>query len=236
MVDEILRVEAVSKRFDRTRALTGVSFQVRCGERVALVGLNGAGKTTLLRILAGVLLPTTGGVIMAGRTMEAAPERAALLPADNIAPEPDWTPSSYLSFIAAMVGAPNTEDIPRLAARLGLTPWMDKPIRALSSGNRRKVELIRMTLNRASLLLFDEPTRELDIPSKLAVWEWIESTAEGAAVIIATHDPAEIERLAHRVLIIREGAIVAEGSRDWFKESLARVPSMLAAASSQASE
>ena len=93
-----------------------------------------------------------------------------------------------------------------------------------------------MTLNRASLLLFDEPTRELDIPSKLAVWEWIESTAEGAAVIIATHDPAEIERLAHRVLIIREGAIVAEGSRDWFKESLARVPSMLAAASSQASE
>ena len=202
-------------------ALRGVSFEVRAGEVVALIGPNGAGKSTLLRILSGLLLPSAGTARVASR--DVVRERpgcrrevgAAL--ADDRGLSPRLTARQNLRFYAALYGVPPHEvdaRVHELAGALEARRLLDREVRTFSSGEKARVVLMRALLHRPRVLLLDEVTRSLDpgAARRLRTRLLSDAAARGAAVLFASHDLAEVEAVAHRVLLLDAGRLAATGS------------------------
>ncbi|HYO58028.1 ABC transporter ATP-binding protein [Archangium sp.] len=202
-------------------ALRGVSLEVRAGEVVALIGPNGAGKSTLLRILSGLLLPSAGTARVASR--DVVRERpgcrrevgAAL--ADDRGLSPRLTARQNLRFYAALYGVPPREVDPRIAELAGTLEarrLLDREVRTLSTGEKARVVLMRALLHRPRVLLLDEVTRSLDpgAARRLRTRLLSDVAARGAAVLFASHDLAEVEAVAHRVLLLDGGRIAAAGT------------------------
>ncbi|WP_158502091.1 ABC transporter ATP-binding protein [Vitiosangium sp. GDMCC 1.1324] len=202
-------------------ALRGVSFEVRAGEVVALIGPNGAGKSTLLRILSGLLLPGAGTARVASRDVvrerpECRREVGAAL-ADDRGLSPRLTARQNLSFYAALYGVPTHEvdaRIQELAGTLEARRLLDREVRTLSSGEKARVVMMRALLHRPRVLLLDEVTRSLDpgAARRLRTRLLSEVAARGTAVLFASHDLAEVEAVAHRVLLLDAGRIAAAGT------------------------
>ena len=218
-MSDALRLQGVRRRWGSNEVLRGIDLHARPGEVVAILGANGAGKTTLLRIAAGLLEPTGGEASVLGedpwRSAERLGGRVAFAPSDLPPVEPEWTPRRYLRFFARLHGVDARRAHLRildLAGGLGFEEHLQKPLRHLSSGNRRKVELARVMLHGAEVLLLDEPTRELDVAVRRRAWERFRAAAAGgAAVLLATHDLAEVEQVAHRAAILHSGRIAWMG-------------------------
>jgi ABC-2 type transport system ATP-binding protein len=203
------------------QALRGLSFEVRAGEVVALIGPNGAGKSTLLRILSGLLLPSAGTARVASR--DVVRERpgcrrevgAAL--ADDRGLSPRLTARQNLEFFAALYAVPRDEVAPRvheLAGALETRRLLDREVRTLSTGEKARVVLMRALLHRPRVLLLDEVTRSLDPGAARRVRTRLlsDAAARGAAVLFASHDLAEVEAVAHRVLLLDAGRLAATGA------------------------
>jgi energy-coupling factor transport system ATP-binding protein len=198
-------------------ALQGVSTRLSGGEVVALMGRNGAGKSTLLKALVGMKAPTSGRVDVAGR----APSQlrpAALLRHVGMVPQ---VPSDLL--YSASVGrecdqADKDAQVPAgttlaLFERLSPGVPLDRHPRDLSEGQRLTLALAVMLAARPPLLLLDEPTRGLDYTAKHRLVEILRDLADaGHAVLLATHDVELVAEVAHRVLVIADGELVADGS------------------------
>jgi ABC-type multidrug transport system ATPase subunit len=199
-------------------ALRGVTVEVAQGEAVALLGANGAGKTTLLRILATLLLPTRGTARVAGH--DTVREGAA------VRREIGYHAGSDLGFYARLTGRENlrffgqlnhlpdalmNKRIQSLGDRFHLGEALDRQIRSLSSGTIQRVSLLRALLHEPKVLLLDEPTRSMDAIAAAEFRRFLKKeviSGQGASLLFASHSLQEIEILADRVAILREGAML----------------------------
>jgi ABC-2 type transport system ATP-binding protein len=219
-VAEVVVVEGLEKRFGEVRAVDGIGFTVARGETVALLGGNGAGKTTTISMLLGLLKPTSGLV----RVFDAdlARHRHRVLGRMNFSSPYVELPNRLtarqnLMVFARLYGIPEARScIAKLARELELEALMDRKVGALSPGQKTRVALAKALINRPDLLLLDEPTASLDPDTADWVRHYLERYQQetGAAILLASHNMGEVERLADRVLMMRRGKIVDSGSPD----------------------
>lgn len=214
-------------------ALSGLNLRVERGESYAFLGLNGAGKSTTVKILTGVIEPSRGAARVLGGppTDPALTKRMGVVFGENLVPEPRWSPVRYLRHWAAIQGlAPPEADIKirEILERIQLDQFAEKPIATLSGGNKRKVEIARSFLNDPEVLFLDEPTRELDIPSRNAIWSHLlDLRASGVTLFISSHDVHEVETLSDRIGVIQAGRLVWEGrSKDLAENGLPLIASL----------
>ena len=218
MRDPALRVVDLTKRFGATLAVDGVSFAVESGETVALLGGNGAGKTTILGMLLGLVAPTSGRIAALGHDMRRRPH-GALARMNFSSPYVDMphrlTVRENFSVFALLYALDSADArIAALAEEIGIEDLLDRTVGTLSAGQKTRAALAKALLNRPDLLLLDEPTASLDPDTADVVRGALEAYRErtGAAILLASHNMAEVERLCGKALILKAGRIVAEGS------------------------
>lgn len=210
MTDAVIRTRGLVKDYGRTRALAGLDLEVGAGEVFGFLGPNGAGKTTTIRVLMDLLRPTAGEVEVFGRAPAAGgpAQRARIgyLPGE-LALAPRATAREQLEHLAALRGGRGRDRIVGLAERLALD--LDRPMRTLSKGNRQKVGVVQAFMHAPDLLVLDEPTSGLDPLLQREVLDLIrECAAAGATVFMSSHLLHEVESVAERVAIVREGRVV----------------------------
>jgi ABC-2 type transport system ATP-binding protein len=192
----------------------GVSFGIEEGEIIGLLGPNGSGKSTILRMLAGYLPPTAGSVRVAGVDLAADPvavrQRIGYVPED--APLYDgMRVGELLWFMAAIKGVARRAAgaaVDAAVERLDLGPVLKMPIGKVSRGYRQRVAIAQALVSDPPLLILDEPTNALDAYQVIGVRELVRSMAGRRTVVFASHVLAEIERVATRVMILRDGALL----------------------------
>jgi ABC-2 type transport system ATP-binding protein len=218
-VAPMLRTTDLTKRYGQTIALKSLSLQIGRGEFVALLGPNGAGKSTLFQVLTGLFAADGGEVEVAGHSLRRS-ARAALrhigVVFQQIALDLDLSVRRNLLFQADLQGVPRRVAHARIeagCARLGLDANLDRKVRELSGGNRRKVELVRASLHQPSVLLMDEATVGLDPKSRRDLLEALHADVRerGVSVLWATHWVEEAEG-ADRVLVLHKGSLLADGT------------------------
>lgn len=215
----MIEIQYLTKEFGEVQAVRDVSLVVRPGEVYALLGANGAGKTTLLRCLVGLIKPTSGAALVCGVDVARDPrtvQRQLGFLAANMGVYPRLTVREFLAYHAALRGlAVETArtEIEALLAQFGMASMGDRRCGTLSTGQRQRVQLARALLHDPPVLVFDEPSLGLDILASAEMWQCLASArARGRAVLLSTHDLAEVELLADRVGVVTGGELVAEGT------------------------
>ena len=205
----VVSAEHLSKDYGRDRGVVDLGFEVEAGEVFGYLGPNGAGKTTTIRLMLDLIRPSSGRVRLFGLDARREGPRAraevGYLPGDLRLYE-RLTPREHLRYFASLRGMDDLGDGWRLAERLDLE--LDRPIRALSKGNRQKVGLIQALMHRPALAVFDEPTSGLDPLVQQVVYELVrETTADGRTVFVSSHVLSEVQHIADRVALIRDGRL-----------------------------
>jgi ABC-2 type transport system ATP-binding protein len=216
----IVRVEQLEKHFGAVKAVDGVSFTVEAGRTVALLGGNGAGKTTTISMLLGLLVPSAGRISLFDHDI--ARQRHKVLGRMNFSsPYVDLphrlSARENLIIFAKLYGIKDVAGrIKEMAKALDLEGLLDRRTGSLSAGQKTRVALAKALLNRPELLLLDEPTASLDPDTADWVRRYLENYQrdQGAAILLASHNMGEVERLADEVLILRKGRIVDKGTPD----------------------
>jgi ABC-2 type transport system ATP-binding protein len=202
-----LIVRNLSKRFGEQPALQNVQFDLLNGV-VALLGVNGSGKSTLLRVLATLCKPDSGEIsfngLAYGKHQRPLRSHIGYLPQSLEMPD-GLTPFKFLSHLAQLRGG-NIKQVP---AVLGLNTFLNKPFHQLSDGQIRLVGIAQALLGTPQLLLLDEPSRNLDVIQRRAVFRSIQGRA--GLVIFSTHIMEEADELAEKVIILRKGRILFYG-------------------------
>ncbi len=213
------QIKDLSKRYGGKLALDSLSFELHPGRWVALLGPNGAGKSTLFQILTGLFAADGGDVQVAGHDLRHAPVAAlrhigvvfqqSSLDLD-LSVQRNWR---WHADLHGLTAATAQQRMQAAAQAFGLTGDLQRPVRELSGGNRRKVELARALLHQPALLLMDEPTVGLDPKSRRDLLAAIRAdvTARQTAVLWATHLVEEAEQ-ADRVLVLHRGRLLADGT------------------------
>lgn len=213
-----LLVRDITFDYGKRRALDGVTFSVQPGQTVILLGPNGAGKSTLFSLISGLFAPQTGSIEISGRSV-ARDGEAALEPLGIVFQQQtldlDLTVRQNLRYFCALRGmdrATADQRIKAELARLAMPERIDEKVRALNGGHRRRVEIARAALHQPKVLLLDEPTVGLDIPTRreLIANLHARSGADGTALLWATHLIDEVSE-SDRVLVLHRGKIIADG-------------------------
>ena len=216
----VLSCRGLRKSFGDREAVADVGFEIARGETYGLLGPNGAGKTTTISMLCGLLVPDGGAVSVAGHPM--APEAVAAKAAVGLVPQDvalyeDLTARENLRFFGRLQGLDKGElnrRVDEVLDVVGLAERADDRVGDYSGGMKRRANIAAGLLHRPQLLVLDEPTVGVDPQSRNAILESVEALgAEGLSVLYTTHYMEEAERLCHRVGIIDEGRLVAEGTR-----------------------
>jgi ABC-2 type transport system ATP-binding protein len=223
-----IQVNQITKRFGDFTAVDGISFSVEHGEIFALLGPNGAGKSTLIRMLTTLLPPTSGAATICGHDVlkEANSVRhlIGVIP-QAMTSDMELSVEENLLIYAKLYGVPR-ERRRRLMADLieavELTKWKDKPVKNLSGGMRRRVEIARGLVHEPRVFFLDEPTTGLDPVSRVGVWEMLRQLKENRdlTVLITTHYMDEADKLCDRIAIIDHGKLVALDSPMKLKASI----------------
>jgi ABC-2 type transport system ATP-binding protein len=216
----ILEASGLVKRFDDLVAVDNVSFSIAEGETFGLLGPNGAGKTTSISMVAGLLEPDAGNVVVDGTRITTGSTKGkgsiGLVPQD-LAIYPDLSAAENLRFFGRLYGMGGQELESRsdeVLGVIGLRERRDDLTKEFSGGMKRRLNIGIGLLHRPRMLILDEPTVGVDPQSRNAILESVEDlSAEGMAVLYTTHYMEEAERLCDRVAIIDEGVIQAEGTR-----------------------
>jgi len=216
----MINVQNVTKSFNGIEIIKGVSFEIQKGEVVGFLGQNGAGKTTLMRILTSFLPATTGKVTVMGKDI--ASDSLAVRRKIGYLPEtpplyPNMIVKDYLIF-AAQLKDVLSKDIPyqleKVMAECGIEHVAHKVIGTLSKGYKQRVGIAQAIINDPEILILDEPTSGLDPVQIQTVRQLIEGFKGKKTVILSTHILSEIEQTAQRVLIIKDGRILADDALD----------------------
>lgn len=215
-MEEIVKVQSVQKKFGKFQALSDVTFTVRAGEVVGFIGPNGAGKSTTIRILLGIIKRDGGNAEIFGKDVWKESleihKRISYVPGDvNL-----WgnlTGGEIIDLFMKLHGRGNQKKRNDLIKRFELDP--SKKAKGYSKGNRQKVGLIAALSVDSDLYIFDEPTSGLDPLMEQVFQEEVETLKEtGKSILLSSHILSEVERLADRVVIIRQGKIVETGTLD----------------------
>ncbi|MGL6278466.1 MAG: ATP-binding cassette domain-containing protein [Gaiella sp.] len=209
MTAPVVLAEGLSKDYGADRGVADLSFAVEEGEVFGYLGPNGAGKTTTIRLMLDLIRPTAGRIALFGldarRDGSAARARIGYLPGD-LRLYDRLTAREHLRYLSELRGMRDLGDGLLLAQRLELE--LDRPVRALSRGNRQKVGLVLALMHRPHLIVFDEPTAGLDPLVQQVVYALVrEATADGRTVFVSSHVLSEVQHLADRVALVRDGRL-----------------------------
>jgi ABC-2 type transport system ATP-binding protein len=211
-----IHTSGLSKRYGSTLALDGLDLSVRAGEVYGYLGPNGAGKTTTIRLLLGLHRPSAGSARVFGIDATADPvtaHRRLAYVAGEPALWPALTGAETLEYLARLRGGSDAAYRDLLIERFRFDP--SKKVRALSKGNRQKVQVLAAFASRADLLVLDEPTSGLDPLMEIAFRETVhEAKRRGQTVFLSSHILSEVEALCDRIGILRDGRLVDEGTLD----------------------
>jgi len=218
-VTAILLADGLRKQFGAVTAVADVSLTVAAGEIVGLLGPNGAGKTTTLRMLAGILPPTSGQVIVSGKDIREHPLEAkrniGFLSGDTQLYQ-RLSPREVLRYFGRLYGIAPADLGPRikqLVSDLEMDSFANRPCRTLSSGQKQRANIARALLHRPAILMLDEPTAALDVVSGHFIHETIRREREaGRAILFSTHIMSEAEWLCDRIYLIHEGRFADQGT------------------------
>ena len=212
-------VDRLEKTLGKNRVLRGISFAAGSGEIFGLLGPNGAGKTTTLRIICTLLAPDAGSVAVLGFDTRTAPEEvrrrvgvvtaeigvyARLSARENIV---------YFAELSGVVDGELNQRVDAVIDRLDMGSFAKQRAESLSSGQKQKVAIARAIVHDPDVLMFDEPTSNLDVLASREIRDFmVESRGRGKCVIFSTHVLHDAERLCDRVTILHQGSVVATGA------------------------
>jgi sodium transport system ATP-binding protein len=213
-----VRVDRLEKTLGKNKVLRGISLEANSGEIFGLLGPNGAGKTTTLRIICTLLTPDAGTVEVLGfDTRKAAEEvrrRVGVVTAD-IGVYPRLSARENIAYFAELSGVLDGEVSRRVDAvieRLDMGSFAKQRAESLSSGQKQKVAIARAIVHDPEILMFDEPTSNLDVLASRDIRDFmVEARGRGKCVIFSTHVLHDAERLCDRVTILHQGKVVATG-------------------------
>jgi sodium transport system ATP-binding protein len=214
-------VDRLEKTLGANKVLRGITFEARSGEIFGLLGPNGAGKTTTLRIFCTLLSPDAGTVEVLGFGTRTAPEevrrRIGVVTAD-IGVYPRLSARENIEYFARLCGLEGAEldhKVDGVVERLDMGSFAKQRAESLSSGQKQKVAIARAIVHDPEVLMFDEPTSNLDVLASKEVREFmVEVKGRGKCVIFSTHVMHDAERLCDRMTIIHQGRVVAGGPTD----------------------
>lgn len=213
----VLSLDRLTKTFGNKIAVDNLSMEMRPGV-YGLVGANGAGKTTLMRMISAILEPTCGEVLLNGKSVAdmGADYRDMLgyLPQD-FGYYPHYTAKDYLLYIAVLKGIPRREAMKKskqLLDSVGLRDVSNKKIRTFSGGMKQRLGIAQALLNDPRILILDEPTSGLDPKERVRFRNLISSFANDRIVLLSTHIVSDVEAIADRVFVMKNGRIVSDGS------------------------
>jgi ABC-2 type transport system ATP-binding protein len=227
MADTMIEVSGVKKAFGTTQALCGVDLAADRAKVLGLLGPNGAGKTTLVRILATLLAPDDGYARIAGLDV--------VRDADNVRPLIGLA-GQYAAVDETLTGRENLQLVGRLyhlgradvsrradevLERFSLAHAANRQVKTYSGGMRRRLDLGASLVANPPVIILDEPTTGLDPRSRVEMWEFIEQlVADGTTILLTTQYLDEADRLAHQIVVIDYGKVIAEGTADELKDQL----------------
>ena len=223
MDDDVLRITGLRRRFGRVLANDDISFGVRPGEVVGLLGHNGAGKTTLVSQVVGLLAPDAGHISVGGADAvrdPAAGRRHVALQPQAQAPIDGLTPRAAIEIAGRLRGLSARDAraaATALAEELDLGPWLDR--RALpegggiSGGIRRLTGFAMAVAAPTPLLILDEPTNDIDASRRRLLWDAVRRRGDlGSGVLLVTHNVAEAERIVDELVVLHRGRLLAQGT------------------------
>jgi ABC-2 type transport system ATP-binding protein len=210
-------VRNIFKKFGDFEAVKGLSFTVEDGEIFGLLGPNGAGKSTLIRMLTTLLPPSAGTAVIAGFDVSTEPDSVrrmiGVIP-QALTSDLELTVEENMLIFAKLYGVPKEKRnrlIPELLEAVELTQWRKAPVKNLSGGMRRRVEIARGLVHEPRIFFLDEPTTGLDPVSRVAVWEMLRKikAERDLTILITTHYMDEADKLCDRIAIVDHGELKA---------------------------
>ena len=220
----------LTRQYETTRAVEGVSFAIDEGELIGYLGSNGAGKSTTIKMLAGILVPTSGRVEVAGLVPWRNRERNALQIGLVFGQRTQLWWDLPLGHSLKLIGKlyrmePERyrRNLERMTELLDLGPFLATPVRQLSLGQRMRGDLAAAMLYEPRILYLDEPTVGLDVVARERTRQFIEeiNRETGTTIMLTTHDLADVERLCKRIIFIDKGTVLYDGSVDELKRRYA---------------
>ena len=218
MIQNAIEIQNLTKVYGETKSLNDVSFTVAPGQIVGLLGHNGAGKTTLIHCLLGLVAPTQGTLKLLGMLVEK--KRYQIYQRINYAAVNVELPSNLtvrevLNIYGGLYHISNvSQSIDTLLAEAHLAPLADRVIGQLSSGEAMRLKLAKAVLNHPEVLLLDEPTANLDPFMAAQMREWLRKMHQKRrfTILFTSHNMMEVEQFCERILFLRRGQILADGS------------------------
>ena len=221
-----IETRGLVKRYGERAALQGLDLQVPRGAFFGMLGPNGAGKTTLVGILTTLLEASEGEARLLGRDVRrerAAVRRCVGVVFQESTLDPELTPREHLGLYARLYRLPDVgARVDGMLARLDLCDHADRPVRELSGGMKRRLEIGRGVLHEPSLLFLDEPTTGLDVAARAAVWKLLRDlrAAGDTTLFLTTHSMEEADALCESLAVMDAGRVVATGSPEALKAAL----------------
>ncbi|MGO8969323.1 MAG: ATP-binding cassette domain-containing protein [Myxococcaceae bacterium] len=222
----MIQVDGLTKYYGARAAVRDLSFRIASGEVVGFLGLNGAGKTTTLKILAAVLLPSAGTVRIDGMDVARAPlslkQRIGYLPEEPPLYD-EMSVGEYLRFVAELHRVPRARAltaVEEVEERTGLRSVHHELLGALSHGYRQRVGVAQALVHGPSVLLLDEPSKGLDPAQIIEMRSLLRSLRTTHTVLVSSHILPEIAQTCDRLLVIRDGELVAQGTEHELEQRL----------------
>ena len=209
-------VQHIVKKFGDFTAVNGISFAVEEGEIFGLLGPNGAGKSTLIRMMVTLLPPTAGTALVSGFDVIGAADdvrRSIGVIPQALTSDLELSVEENLIIFAKLYGVPRAKRIKligELLEAVELTQWRTAPVKNLSGGMRRRVEIARGLVHEPRIFFLDEPTTGLDPQARHLIWDGLRQLlSQGKTILLTTHFMDEAERLATRLAVIDHGTLIA---------------------------
>jgi len=214
-----IEVKNLTKKFKSITAVNNISFKIEKNNTLGLLGPNGCGKTTSIGMMLGLIIPTSGEILIDGVKLDSK-NRIKLLSLMNFASPyielpKKLTVKQNLEVYARMYGVINKDErIKELIEDLNLNQFLDKKTGELSSGQKNRVSLAKSLINKPKLLFLDEPTASLDPDIGDFVRQYLEKYKKenDLTVLLASHNMKEVERLCNKIIMMKQGSIVDEGT------------------------
>jgi len=212
----VINIIDISKKFNTTDALSGVSFDVHEGEILGLLGENGAGKSTLLRIISTMLHPTSGTAVVNGYDIIKNPKEVrktvGILFGSEVGLYERLTARENIEYFAQLNGMNKNDSDKRinyLIERFSFADYADKQVGTFSKGMKQKVSIARSIVHDPSVMLFDEPESGLDFKAARIVFDFMETCkSEGKSIIFSSHSMESIKNYSDNMVVLHKGKVV----------------------------